>query len=1249
MEQPQIISDEEQKEGLWSRKRQVYYHALPFHTGRADLFRLPLELEETASGLIDDLLNKGAFEEMLQPASFQSIPFDYWLQELRNQKRLYDNHPLALGFPLLCYTEGASLRAVPLFLFDLLLEPDGQQKGYRRLSHGYKQRVRLNPWLQANPPQSWAPKQLEDARALAQKRPLTKERLANFLSSLPEHADWAPLPEEVSLEPCPEISQLDNLDSGGKTYWAGIVACFPPAAFEGKPEKELRFPEAAPYATEGHASAGATMDPYQMTAFQAGRLQRLSVVEGRSGTGKSFVLQQLLLNALSNGEKCLIVAPTLESLRSIRQQMDRLLLGAMVFSATNPARDVRLLREILRTAGELTPPAQDFHAESFQQVLHKWERQKNKLDDAYRALRQPVFGKYSWTETVGLYLESSRLEGKELLTAQLNIQDFRFRYEEYEALIGAVRQCQGLYERVNTLRHPLSNLHRRVFLEKEREAARAFVYEQLEVFIRKLFSLQKRYIEKVNEYADLLSNYYEERYDTLEKQLQSLQEQIADAVAEYGRDFELNSMTSLRLYGSFLSRFRERLEAKKAIFKHYHQLVKDFEKNPLFDFEFALAEEGRALPRMRKSLDAFQAALVKWREKLPDLIQDNLSRLSSKNIHPELPFKGRLIELEEALDLRLAELNRTQLYGESFENRMLTIPRRRKYLEEVIEQLENTKLYMHDFDALYDWRRFWLGLTDAGRKLVQALIKVRPVDPEAAFKSWYLHHCLQQAYQPALPTAVSSLRQFVFNNDQLQSKLPAQISHHWWGRRQELLRELRRNDRRRYQQFFTRKNGEEKETLSLVELLEDFGEMITELLPVWLVTPEVAQAISRQGGYFDVMLLEEAHLLPASSLGAELMETNRIIAFGNREWEALGPVDSAFALAGQQVKEVCRLPYLHRWSPGDAPALRDPAKLTQDAISGFSARFKQVDGRYDENARINEAEAQTIIRLLNEVEKTPQRTYPSIAIAAMTTAQRDLIASFLRDIRQRELPGAEILRQLERNGLGTFHIDELAGQQPDVLILSCTYGPVDLEGSVTDHLQELNRPEGPAKLSLLMSRPRKAVFVVNSVPQPLIRKNAENPSRPGTFLLSNYLKYIYALHISDTEQQQQVIQNLAGHFPPGGPERPDSPFIREVALALQSFIAKERIHAQTMDAHLYLPLKIDPGSVEASPVVVVPDGFFSPTPETDYRWEFERQTLYEQQGYALAPAWSVNWWKNAAAEARELADEIEEKSAEDMS
>jgi hypothetical protein len=1244
MNKPQLLSEKDDGWTIWDGRQRLYREAFPYLPGCFDFANLVPAEQASAAGLTRRLLEKGAFQIELIADSSTAPPLTYWYGENRNQERIWGHHPLALGFPLLLFSEEETLNLSPLFLWEIQLEPVPHRSGTWILGRQEEQAVRLNPWLM-----DWLNCRkgrglCERVRELHRGLPLSQDRLLDELRSMAKMMNWTGLPEDPVLEPFPGIDQLDELASPGVILWSGVVAPFPRPVpiLRSTPSGLLQQEEI--HEPEGHEFGLGELDPFQASACFGARHNRLTLIDGPSGSGKTHLLLHLLSNALSNGNKCLVVASSMGSLREVNTRLAGWQLGPFCFLSIHALRDRALLMDMMRAIADAPAPAGEYDEDTFQQVLGKWQREKQKLDEGYQALRRPVFGNYTWAETVGLFLESNAIEGKELLSTQLHIQDFRFTYEEYRELREAVLRSRPLYQRINTLRHPLQELHPDIFLNFDKEDAEAFTKEQLKVFTEKFGRLQKQYISKVNIYADQLTRHYGEWYRSLEQKRKRLLEEIADNVQQYGRDFELTSLISLRLYGAFLSHYRRMLEAKERIYAGYRKLVAHFQDTPYIDFEFAAAHEGRDLPRMRGSLEAFGAALASWHEQLPGLLQEHLDRLSNKTVHPAIHYRGHILELEDRLDLLLAELNRSGLYAKPFENRMLTIPRRRKYLESVMEQMESTRLYLRDFEAFYNWHRYWLQLPGNMQKVIRALIKVKPADWEAAFKSWYLHHCLSQAYHPALPAQGPSLRQFVFNNDKLGNLLPGQILHHWGQRRQEVLRELRRSDRKLYQQLFGRKKMEPEEEESLKKLFEREGAMLTELLPAWLMTPTVAEEVLPREDHFDLVLIEETQELAINQVQTALKAGKRTVLFGNSSWKVLGPDDSLMDCAIRHGAERYFLPEVHHWSPGNVLALTSPAHLSHNAVEGFTARFEQIDGRYDERTQHNEEEAQQIIRLLNEIEKTPQRTYPSIAIVAMTVGQRDLIASYLRDIKQRGLPGADVLHQLDRNGLGVFHLGELAGQRPDVLLLSCTYGVTDWQGQLSDHLQQLNRPAGVALLSLLMSRPAKSIFVINSVPREALENFAEDFDEKGTFLLSNYLNYIYSLHIADADQQQRIIQRIATHFPSSGPPDHSSPFIREVARALQSYIPAGRIHVERMDAHFFLPLLIDPAVVSAPNAVVLPDGFFGRSWVTSYRWEFRQWEHFTEHGYLLVPTWSVNWWKNAPLEAKKLADRINEKT-----
>ena len=164
------------------------------------------------------------------------------------------------------------------------------------------------------------------------------------------------------------------------------------------------------------------------------------------------------------------------------------------------------------------------------------------------------FGPYDWAETVGLYLESSRKVGKELLNMQLYTQDFEFNDAEYLDLSHAIASSYPLYQKVNTLNHNLNELHPNIFLRMEKEEGRVFTADRLEIFHEKCTRLQRRYFAKVNQYGEALRKHFEKHYEELSGILNSLKERLAEGKNRYGRTFEESTERSLRFYGAFLQK-----------------------------------------------------------------------------------------------------------------------------------------------------------------------------------------------------------------------------------------------------------------------------------------------------------------------------------------------------------------------------------------------------------------------------------------------------------------------------------------------------------------------------------------------------------------------------------------------------------------------------------------------------------------------------------------------------------------------
>ncbi len=1230
------VSDREKDGLLRYGQYQIYEDALPFQADRLDLALLTEAVSE-GSDLLDLVLEGGELVISEELASGLAGTFRHFMVEENNWRRLKGSGALGLGFPFFLARAGRRSLVAPLFIWGLSLEPVQDGNGAWLIRFGGSRSLRLNQRVV-----HWASRYRE-ASGLAELRAfISMERPGRkALETMIGHlaGAWKLVLDTTTAElaQCPNLAFLDEWCAAGGISWTGLIGIFPPQIRENEHVAMRQLLRAGHRRDDGHPFGCLTVDPYQASALQALAADKTTVVAGAAGTGKTRLVLQSITNALSNGRKCLVAAPALGELEELHQQLSQLGLGHLALLLRNPTHDHQLVSALLRLAADQPPPLPRFAEDDFRLTLDKCRREKARLDESYHALRRPIFGKASWAEVVGKFLASNRREGKELLSGQLNVQDFSYGEEEYQELRSAIRQSQSLYRSINTLRHPLQNLNDSLFLTKEQEEARRYVFEQVDHFQKKFAALHKEFLVVINNYSDQLNRLYDQWFNRLNDQLEPLRERINDAVNTFGRDFELTSLTSLRLYGAMMSRFRRMLHTKEEIFAAYRQLVADHQAEPHFDFSFPPAREGRDLPRIREALEDFRNRLLAWRDAMPAAVREEASRLSIKANHPRLDFQETLIGLERTMDELLEEVNAADIYREQLENKMLTIPRRRKLLEEIMEQLENSRLFMRDFDHFYGWQRHWLQLSEPARKIVRALIKVKPVDWLSAFESWYFNTCLHSAYDPALPVREPALRQFIYNYEQLRQMMPAQISHYWLNRRQASLRDFKKSDRQRYQQLFARKEGEMAPPLS--EMLEKDLDLLTDLLPVLLVGPAVLAYLPEPGDYnVDLVIIGGGHQFPAEAALPALRLGNRHLITGDPALLPLHPDGVLLTAALDAGLQMQPLGLIHRLNPGNLFQLGDASLIADHASELQEYRYLEIEGCYDEHSATNDVEAGVIIDLLLKTGPTAQRQYPAVGILTFTEAQRDLIADKIMRIKQEHHPGEEVIKQLERSGLGVFHIEETDGLHFDTLILSPAYGPVNADGLLSEHIGQLNRPQGLAQLKLLFSRPYRSLQVVSSLPATAIEEFSQQKEPCGTFFLANYFKYIKAGEQSDHQKQEEVYARVLPALRDEKHANLASPtFLEEVIEGLRPYIAEERMTLNEMETHLRLPLKIAPSTESGMTTVIIPDGFFANRPATDHLWEFQQLERYRDQNYRLWPVWSVNWWKNAQAEARKVA------------
>jgi hypothetical protein len=1183
---------------------------------------------------------------------------------------------LAFGYPFLLLKNEENPftpKMVPLFIWSLQMEASPNRTDNWHFKYEKGQEFRLNPFLGSYLNEVFDEESLKELQTACKeyRKTTSFQPLIELLEKIGTEKGLEFERPEGDIIPFPNNNQINILAEKGTILWAGLLGLFPRLSpklldFLSEPqEEEERAKDNSPAEDDEDSvklSSAAPIHPfgifppdnYQVGINRVAYQSEVTYVDGKPGSGKTQSLTNLITNALSNGKKCLVVSERVHVLKDIQSRLIEKKLGGLTFLLQDLYNDKPLFLEHTRRAIENLKNNPGFSAESFELALGKCLRSWQKMDQAFQAANGNIFGNFSWTETVGKFLRSNKEEGKELLSSQLNPGDFVFTFSEYEMLREAIEISRPLFEQINTLKHPLTDLHPDVFLYKNSKESREWIEKKLKTFLKKTTELQYRYIRKLDAYTQKLTEHYEQHYRELKQTLVGIREHIEDFRNRFGAEFEdagVVTSSKLHFYGVFSHKHKEILQAKEDISEQYQNLQKIFLERQYFDYRFPGGSDTRHLKRIRQSLQDFEKTLEHWYQKLPASIQEEVHRLNSKTVHVDLDYFEQIRELEYALDVLVEELNSSNLFLAPFASNRLTITKRQQYIETIMEKLEFIQYNLRDFTPFYDWQKNWLSLGDISQKLIRALVKVKPDNWQAAFESWYFHNRLTLDYHSELPHEDVLLDEFINCFHLLRDQLPSQILDFWHKKLTLTSRALKRKARSTYAVLFGKNNLKSLEDISLEELFQQNHSTLSDAVPVLLSTPSAALELflpMNTEKATDFLIIDEADSLDLSLIYPLLKTAEHTVAFGKKtplgrpHEESL--MDYAMQISGKKID----LKNQHLSVPADLHyflrAIFDDtvSKLPSPAsLSGSSSfRVHPLEGRYDEVSGNNDVEARKIVDLLNTVPKTPQQTFPRVIIACMTHEQRDLILDYLLKIKQRRSNGSDRVRQLERNGLAVLCVDELQGHRADILIISGSYGSINLKQEISGDIFWLNTPEGLQSLHHLFSCSSGQTWICHSIPKNRIKTLADDWENQGTALFSHFLLYAEASQNGNHEECIHFLDRIFEERQLPSENTRTSVFVQELAEALKPYFEEGRIQLDQYVDDLPLPLVLSQAFEEEPNVILLADGFLYKDSLGAYFWEDATRKRLKEMGYQIHSTWSSQWWKNPAQEARKIASLI---------
>lgn len=328
--------------------------------------------------------------------------------------------------------------------------------------------------------------------------------------------------------------------------------------------------------------------------------------------------------------------------------------------------------------------------------------------------------------------------------------------------------------------------------------------------------------------------------------------------------------------------------------------------------------------------------------------------------------------------------------------------------------------------------------------------------------------------------------------------------------------------------------------MSVRGLLENYGELITQILPCTLMSPQsVARFFPARADLFDIVVFDEASQIRVSDAVGAMGRARSVVVVGDSkqmppsqfgETSATAEDDEQYqaevVLDEESILTECvqaRVPsrwlsWHYRSQDESLIAFSNqhyyenrlssfPAPLTRDAghhRDGYGISLVRVNGTFERGTRgrtlrTNRVEAEAILQDVRQrFWASPDRA-PSLGIITFNAQQRDLIENLLRDCDDDRL--AQALDQPD--GLFVKNLENVQGDERDTILFSVAFSAND-KGVVPLNFGPLSRPGGERRLNVAVTRARRQVVLYASFDPGQLR--AEETTQTGTKHLKAYLE-----------------------------------------------------------------------------------------------------------------------------------------------
>ena len=1227
----------------------------------------------------------------------------------------YGYESFGFGFPIVVFRpqeDPDKLIRAPLFIWHLSIKKNLSKTNTWNISRKLDQEIEFNNLLRSYLGElsdinieGFTEKELKDGVLSLDELIQNAIKFVKRFTSFSEKEMSNKLREKFKngIEPIPSNDVLKKIaNSDPKLYWSGVFGRY--HLRNEAIRKEMRedmFELLSEYPDDNkeykepninslmHSETAALTDPSQLGILNYLKENEHLIIQGPPGTGKSESITGIIINALEHGNTCLVVCEKKTAMEVLKDNLRKIYpeiakLAAIIEDLSTDRKSVvNSVRDRYDRYGH-----KNFELPTSSNLTEKLELIEDKIRDIHR--RKEFLNeadiiekdtKTGWTQAVGKQLKAKYangqastiniLEQKKLDIQNLTYSNSRNFLRDFEKKTSKINFKNTLYF------IPDSKLKSNDALE----------------FRNELSSILTTNSEELDQFIENFENHLKDRNQQLKAEIQS-------------------SIDNIELLHQQLEEIHEKVRNQKLFKKNnfWFKIIKLFEgvSHGLKHQIDLFLETPDVTKNINRELNKFRKDYKLDNELSITAIEKNLNYLT--NTLDDLNSNVSSIQKElfnQLIDQPFCEINLNQELCSQFEfwreqsREFLNEYSNKHETKDLFESLSQLKYYvrasknfsyaMEDgFFNHFEWQKELKNKPITLQKIVSVFTQYDVKNWETQFDEYFINKKLENNYNELTGSYESQLDGLKEERDRLTAEIKDRIPKYWRAKQSEINHDIN------IPQLYNKRGAKGERRNSLRKIAYRSFESLTAYFPVMMVSPSVCASMFKlEPNLFDYVIFDEASQLKTEESLSTLVRGKRKVISGDKNqmppsyWftkvvdglevedqeeydpyqsfnEELKSTEGALDLANSEslleFAEICDFKsyYLDFHYRSHHPLLIAfsnaafykgrlnplPKRINQSPI-----QFIPVNG-ISENQK-NKQEANFAVDILKNIKRDENKKLPTVGIATLNRKQKNLIWDILKREIQIDQGFNKKFSEYEENGLFVKNLENIQGDERDIIILSTTFGP-NQNGDFSRRYGPLNRKGlGRRLLNVIVTRAKKKIFVLTSVPNDIYmnyRQELGDGKDKERGYFHAYLAYARAVSEKNIDEVKSIQSFLrdTNKVSVENMGLTESPFEEAVYQALLHKVEQDRIVPQHKTGGFRIDIAVKSKKTGREFIAIECDGATYHKSAEDHAWDIYRQGILEKHGFIFHRIWSRDWWENSERELKKVVNFIEQQDEEDL-